>query len=79
MGLCNQIHDNVPERWAAHSDKYPFTLTQMDTISGADETLRFDIQDLVKEWRLVDMMCEVVDLLKEMEEMKRHGAVSKAG
>jgi hypothetical protein len=59
-------------------NKYPFSLTQLDTIKDADKTLRFDVQDIVKEWRIVDMMCECMDLVKELEEMKRYGTVSKA-
>lgn len=79
MGICSQIHDHKPESWVMHDDKYPFSLTQMDTIKDADKTFRFDVRDLVKEWRVVDMICEVEDLLKEMDEMKHYGTVSKAG
>jgi hypothetical protein len=61
-----------------HDDKYPFSLTQLDTIKGADKTFRFDVQDIVKEWRITEMMCECMDLVKELEEMKRYGTVSKA-
>lgn len=59
-------------------NKYPFTLTQLDTIKDADRTLRFDVQDIVKEWRIVDMMCECMNLVKELEEMKHYGMVSRA-
>lgn len=78
MGLCNQIHDTKPTSWIMHDNKYPLTLAQLDTIKGADKTLSFDIQDIIKEWRVVDMMCECMDLLKELDEMKRHGHVSRA-
>lgn len=72
MGLCSQIHDTKPTTWIMHDDKYPFTLTQLDTIKDADKTFRFDVHDIVKEWRVIDMMCECMDLLKELEEMKRY-------
>jgi hypothetical protein len=79
MGLCNQIHDNVPKRWIKEDHwKYPLSLSQLDTIKDADRTFHFDIQDIVKEWRVTEMMCECMDLVKELEEMKRYGAVSKA-
>lgn len=71
MGLCNQIHDNKPGTWVMHDDKYPLTLAQLDTIKGADKTLRFDVQDIAKEWRVVDMMCECIDLIKELDELKQ--------
>jgi hypothetical protein len=51
---------------------------QMDTIKDADITFHFDVQDIVKEWRVTEMLCEWMDLIKELEEMKRYGAVSKA-
>jgi hypothetical protein len=60
-----------------HDDKYPFSLTQLDTIKDADKTLRFDVQDIVKEWHITEMMCECMDLIKELEEMKRYGHASK--
>jgi len=83
MGICNQIHDHKPTIDLVSAvemlhNKYPFTLTQLDTIKDADKTFRFDVRDLVKEWRVVDMMCECMDLVKELEEMKRYGTVSKA-
>ena len=82
MGICNQIHDHKPTIDFVSSvemfhNKYPLSLTQLDTIKGADKTLRFDVQDIVKEWRITDMMCECMDLIKEMEEMKRYGNASK--
>lgn len=80
MGLCSQIHDNVPKRWIKEDHwKYPFTLTQMDTIKDADITFHFDVQDIVKEWGITEMLCECMDLLKELNEMKRYGTVSKTG
>ena len=83
MGICNQIHDRMPTTDLVSAvemlhNKYPFTLTQLDTIKDADRTLRFDVQDIVKEWRIVDMMCECMNLVKELEEMKHYGMVSRA-
>jgi hypothetical protein len=72
MGLCSQIHDNVPKRWIKEDRwKYPFTLTQLDTIKGADQTFRFDVQDIVTQWNVVEMICEGMDLVKELEELKQ--------
>jgi hypothetical protein len=52
---------------------------QMDTIKDADITFHFDVQDIVKEWGITEMLCECMDLLKELNEMKRYGTVSKTG
>lgn len=83
MGLCEQIHDHKPTRYFlvdVHRwhNKHILSETQTDTIKGADKTLRFDVQDIAKEWRVVDMMCECIDLIKELEEMKHHGTISRA-
>ena len=82
MGICNQIYDRMPTTDLVSAvemlhNKYPFSITQLDTIKDADRTLRFDIQDIIKEWRITEIMCECMDLVKEMEEMKRYGNASK--
>lgn len=84
MGLCSQIHDHKPTIDLVSAvemlhNKYSFSLTQLDTIKGADKTLHFDIQDIAKEWRVVDMMCECMDLIKELEELKQTRAGETAG
>lgn len=54
MGICEQIHDHKPTTDLVSAvemlhNKYPLSLTQLDTIKGADTTLRFDVQDTAKE------------------------------
>jgi len=72
MGLCAQLHDNVPKRWIKEDQwKYPLTRNQMDTISELDRMLRYDIEDIEKEWRVVEMICECMDLVKELEMLKQ--------
>jgi hypothetical protein len=67
----------VQLNYQTHCGKYQYTLAQMDTIKDADRTFRFDVQDIAKEWRITEMMCECMDLVKELEEMKRYGHASK--
>ena len=46
--------------------KYPLTQTQLDTLKEWDRSIRFDIGEIIDEWRIVDLLCEVSDLAKEL-------------
>ena len=46
--------------------KYKFTQAQLDTLKEWDRSIRFDINEIIDEWRIVDLLCEVSDLAKEL-------------
>lgn len=48
------------------SEKYKFTAAQLDTLKVWDRNIRFDILDIIDEWRIVDLLCEVQELAKEL-------------
>lgn len=46
--------------------KYPLTQAQLETLGDWDRSIRFDINEIIDEWRVVDLLCEVADLAKEL-------------
>jgi len=46
--------------------KYPLTRAQLETLIELDRSIRFDIGEIIDEWRIVDLLCEVSDLAKEL-------------
>ena len=46
--------------------KYQFTRAQLDALKEWDRSIRFDIGEIIDEWRVVDLLCEVADIAKEL-------------
>lgn len=53
----------------AGSGKYNFTAVQNETLKEWDRSIRIDIAEIIDEWRIVDLLCEVQDLVKELADV----------
>jgi hypothetical protein len=75
MGLCAQIHDNIPDEWVQPPDKYFFIQEQIELIEMFSRLLNRDFKSISDDWRATEMICECIDLITEADEMKQHGRV----